>query len=157
MRRSAFSAHYRGRGGLSRQLPRIMPGGRALHGQKVPLRRTIRHNSVRGIMTELVADRPVKIDRLEEGRRRGHLDGVGARDIEGAVAADADIGAGRADQRLGLRQDQVVGQRFRRRRDRGRDILALVGIKDREALEERDRVGFVAGFGGARALAVGNK
>ena len=92
---------------------------------------------------------PVKIDRLEEGRRRRHLDVVGAGNIEGAIAADADIGAGGADQRLGLRQDQVVGQRLRRRRDIGGKILALVGIEDREALEKRDRVGLVAGLGGA--------
>ena len=70
---------------------------------------------------------------------------------------DADIGAGGTDQRLGLRQDQVFGQRFRRRRDLGREVLALVGIEDREALEERDRVGLVAGFGGAGAFAVGNE
>ena len=100
---------------------------------------------------------PVKIDRLKERGRRGDLDVIGARDVEGAVAADADIGAGRADQRLGLRQDQVFGQRFGRRRDLGRYIRALVGIKDREALEERDRVGLVAGLSRARALAGGNK
>ena len=99
-------------------------------------------------------DRPVPVDRLEEGRRRRHLDVIGARDIEGAVAADADIGAGRADQRLGLRQDQVFGQRLRRRRDLGRYILALVGIEDREALEKRDRLGLVAGLCGALALAI---
>ena len=108
-------------------------------------------------MAELMANRPVKINRLKEGRGRRHLDVVGAGDVEGAVAADADIGAGRTDQRLGLRQDQVFGERFRRRRDRGRKILALVGIKDREAFEEWDGVGFVAGFGGARAFAVRNE
>ena len=108
-------------------------------------------------MAELMANRPVKINRLKEGRGRRHLDVVGAGDVEGAVAADADIGAGRTDQRLGLRQDQVFGERFRRWRDRGRKILALVGIKDREAFEEWDGVGFVAGFGGARAFAVRNE
>ena len=104
-----------------------------------------------------MANRPMTVDRLEEARRRRHLDVIGARHIEGAVAADADIGAGRADQRLGLRQDQVFGKRRGRRRDVGRQILALVGVEDREALEERDRFGFVAGLGGARALAVGNE
>ena len=101
-----------------------------------------------------MADGPVPVDRIEKGRGRRHLDVIGAWDIEGAVAADADIGAGSADQRLGLRQDQVVGQRRRRRRDLGRYILALVGIKDREALEKRDRVGLVAGFCGTLALAI---
>ena len=104
-----------------------------------------------------MTNRPVTINRLEERRRRRHLDVIVARDVEGAVAADADIGAGRADQRLGLRQDQIFGERFRQRRDVGGKILALVGIEDREALEERDRVGFVAGFRGARAFAVGNE
>jgi hypothetical protein len=38
----------------------------------------------------------------QEGRGRRHLDVIGAGNIEGAVAADADIGAGRADQRASL-------------------------------------------------------
>ena len=97
-------------------------------------------------MPELMKDGPVPVDRLEKRRGRRHLDVVGARDVEGAVAADADIGAGRADQRLGLRQDQVFGERLRRRRDVGRKILALVGVEDREALEKRDRFRLVAGF-----------
>src|SRR5438309_90542 len=67
-----------------------------------------RHNPVVGIMTELVADGPVKVYRLKKGRGRRHLDEIGARDTEGAVAADAQVGAGRADQRLGLRQDEIV-------------------------------------------------
>ena len=49
----------------------------------------------------------------------------------------------------------AIGSRWRR--DVGRKILALVGVEDREALEERDRFRFVAGFGGARAFAVGNE
>ena len=77
------------------------------------------------------------VDGLEESRGWRHLDVIGDRHIKGAIAADADVGAGRADQRLGLRQDQVFRQRFRRRRDLNRKIFALVGIKDREALEKR--------------------
>jgi cell division GTPase FtsZ len=95
-------------------------------------------------------NRPVKIHRLEEIRRRRHLDVVRARHVEGAIAADADIGAGRADQRLGLRQDQVFGNGRWRRREVGRKIVALGGVEDREALEERNRFRLVAGFGGAR-------
>lgn len=108
-------------------------------------------------MAELMANRPVKIDRLEKRRGRRHLDVVGTRDVKGAVAADADIGSGRCYQRLGPRQDKVLGNRFRHRREVSGKILALVGIKDREAPEERDRFGFVAGFGGAGAFAVGNE
>ena len=99
----------------------------------------------------------MKIDRLKERGGRGHLDVIGARHVEGAGAADADLGAGGNDQRLGLRQYQVFGDRFRHRRDFGRKIRALVGIEHREALEERDRVRLVAGFGGTSAFAVGNK
>jgi hypothetical protein len=142
------------------RLPRsvqIMPT-RRVAGEALPAADpTMRHNPTLGIMTQLMTDGPVKIDRLEKRRGRWHLDVVFARDIEGAVAADADIGAGRADQRLGLRQDQVFGDRRRRRRDVGRKILALVGVENREALEERNRLRFVPGFGGARALAVGNE
>src|SRR6516165_11304587 len=104
-----------------------------------------------------MADRSVKIYWLVERRRRRHLDVIGAWDIEGAVAADADIGAGRADQRLGLRQDQVFGDRYRRGRDGSRKILDLVGIEDRKALQKRDRLGFVARFGGAGALPGGDE
>ena len=99
-------------------------------------------------------DGPVPVDGLEKSRGRRDLDVIGARDIEGAVAADADIGAGSNDQRLGLRQDQVVGQRRRRRHDLGRYIFALVGIKDREALKKRDGGGLVAGLCGPLALAI---
>jgi len=53
---------------------------------------------------QLRADGPVPVDRLEVSSRRRHLDVIGARDVEGAAAADAQIGAGRADQRLGLRR-----------------------------------------------------
>jgi len=104
-----------------------------------------------------MADGPVKVYRLEESRRWRDLDVVRARDIEGAVTADAEIGAGRADQRLGLRQDEVVVHGRRRRRNVGRKILALVGVEDREGFEERDGFGFVAGFRGAGAFAVGNE
>src|SRR6266851_2782157 len=104
-----------------------------------------------------MADGPVPIDRLEISRRRRDLDVVGARDVEGAVAADAEIGAGRADQRLGLRQDQIFAKRRRRRRYVRWEILALVGVEDREAFEERNSFGFIAGFRGARAFAVGNE
>jgi hypothetical protein len=117
----------------------------------------MRHKPTYGIMAQFMADGPVPVNRLEIGRGRRHLDVVFAGDVEGAVAANAQIGAGRADQRLGLRQDQVFGDRLRRRRYIRRKILALVAIEDRELLEERDRFGFVAGFRRARAFAVRNE
>jgi len=44
-----------------------------------------------------------------------------------------------------------------RRRDLFRQILALIVVEDGEALEERDRVGGVAGLGRALAFAPGNE
>ena len=76
-----------------------------------------------------MTDGPVPVDRLEESRERPHLDLASARNIEGAVPADAENDAGRADQRLGLRQDEVFGERRRRRRDVRRKILAMVALK----------------------------
>src|SRR5437879_4698042 len=127
-------------------------------GEALPaVDQTMRHNPALGIMATFMKNRPVKIYRLEESRRRWHLDVIGARDIEGAVAADADIGAGGPDQRFGLRQDEIFGSGCWRWRDVGGKILALVGIEDREALKERDRFRLVAGLRGARAFAVGNE
>jgi hypothetical protein len=94
--------------------------------------------------------RPVPVDRFKISRGRRHLDEVFARDVEGAVAANAQIGAGRADQRRGLRQDQAFGDRRRRRRDVGRKILALVGVEDGEDL----RNGMASGSSPASAARV---
>jgi hypothetical protein len=54
---------------------------------------------------------------------------LGAGNIDGAVPADVEIDAGRADRRLGLRQDEVFGERRRRRRDVRRKSFALVALK----------------------------
>jgi hypothetical protein len=78
-------------------------------------------------MLQLMTDGPVPVDRLEESRERPHLDLASARNIEGAVPADAETDAGRADQHLGLRQDEVLGER--RRRDVRPEIFALVALK----------------------------
>ena len=51
-------------------------------------------------MAELVQGRAVPVDRFEIGLRRRDHHEVGARRVEGAVAADAEVDAGRADQRL---------------------------------------------------------
>jgi len=73
-----------------------------------------------------------------------------------AARSHADVGAGRADQRLGLWQYKIVviGERWRRRGDIGGKSLALVGIEDRKAFEERDRVRLVAGLGRALGFPV---
>src|SRR5579871_4519885 len=66
--------------------------------------------------------------------------------IEGAVAADAKVDAGRLDQRFDRRLDQS-GQRWRRSRgDPVREPVALIAIEDSEALQKRDRLRLVAGL-----------
>ena len=64
-------------------------------------------------VTELVQGRPVPVDRLEIGVGPRHLDEIVGRAVEGAVAADAEVGAGRGDQRLGVGQDKPLGNRRR--------------------------------------------
>src|ERR1700680_3534723 len=73
------------------------------------------------------------------------------------VSPNAQIGAGGADQRLGLRQHEIVllSKRWRRRREVGGKSLALIAIVHRETFQKRDRLRLVAGCLGARALAVG--
>ena len=93
-------------------------------------------------VTELVERRPVPVDRLEIGVGPRHLHVILRRAVEGAVAADAEIGAGRGDQRLGLGEDQTLGHRRRRGRpDLAGKVLALIGVEHGESLEERDRPG----------------
>jgi hypothetical protein len=84
-----------------------------------------------------VTDGPVPVDRLEIRRRRWHRDVIGARDIEGAIATNAQIGAGGVDQRLSLRQNEIFSDECGGRRDICGKIFALVGIEHRKGLEER--------------------
>ena len=95
-------------------------------------------------VTELVQGRPVPVDRLEIGVGPRHLDVVVGRAVEGAVAADAEIGAGRADQGLGLGQDQALGHGRRRGDQPVGKVLALIRVEHREPLEERDGARLVA-------------
>ena len=67
---------------------------------------------------------------------------VGA--VEGALAADAEVSAGGGDQRLGVRQDEPLGNRRGSGHQPFRQVLALVGVEHRESFEERDRVGLVS-------------
>ena len=53
-------------------------------------------------MAKLMEGGAVPVDRLEIGCRRRHLHEIARRAVEGPVAADAEIDAGRRDQRLGL-------------------------------------------------------
>ena len=104
----------------------------------------MRHNPGYGIMTELMECRPVPVDRLEIGVRPGHLHVILRGAVEGPVAADAKIGAGRGDQRFGLGEDQTLGHRRRGGHQFAGKVLALIGVEHGESLEERNRPGFVA-------------
>ena len=79
-------------------------------------------------MTELVQRRAVPVDRLEIGLRRRHLHEVGRRHVEGAAAADAEVDAGRRDQRLDPGLDQAG---LRRRRDDGEIVGQAVALRQR--------------------------
>ena len=78
----------------------------------------MRHNPYHGIMAELMQSRAMPVHRLEVRLGRGHLDEVANHRIERAIAADPDVGATGPDQRLGLRQDEAVGNRRCRGCDR---------------------------------------
>ena len=91
----------------------------------------MRHNRGYGIMAELVERRAMPIDRLEIRVRTRHLDVIVARNIEGAVAADAEIGAGGGNQCLRLWQDQALGYGRRSGREIGGEIVALVTAAQR--------------------------
>ena len=84
------------------------------------------------------------VDRLEIGVGPRHLNVVVGRAVEGAIATDAEVGAGRRDQRLGLGLDQPLGHGRRGGDQSGGKVLALIGVEDRESFEERDRAGLVA-------------
>ncbi len=92
------------------------------------------------------------VHRLEIGLRRWHLDEVADDRIERAIAADPDVGVTGPDQRLGLWQDEALGNRWCRRCDRVGQPLALIGVEHGEALEERDGARLVAVAVGALTL-----
>ena len=58
-------------------------------------------------MPDFVERGPVPVDRFEIGLRRRHLHEIVPRIVERPLATDPEIHAGCADQRLGLRQDEV--------------------------------------------------
>src|SRR5215471_13376292 len=101
---------------------------------------TARHNAWFGIMAELVQGSPVPVDGLEIRLRPRHLYEIMGSVVEGTVAADAEVGAGRGDQHLDVRQDESLGHRRGSTRQLGREIFALVGVENREPLEKRNRI-----------------
>ena len=105
-------------------------------------------------MAQLVERGAVPVDRFEIGGRWRDLHEVVRRAVEGAVAADPKIRSRGPDQRLGSRLDHA----WRRRRRDGGDllgqVLALVGVEHREALEERNRLRLFSVLGGPLALIV---
>ena len=110
-----------------------------------------------GPMTEFMERGPVPIDRFEIGRRRRHLHEIVRRVVVGACTADAEIGAGGRDQRLGSWLNLARWRRDNRRRDLLGQAIALVGVEDGKALEERDRARLLAGFRGALLSSSGVK
>ncbi|CDX21452.1 hypothetical protein MPLB_2030030 [Mesorhizobium sp. ORS 3324] len=95
---------------------------------------------VPGPMAKLVEAGSVIVDLLEERRLRRQLNKIGGRHVKGAVAADADIGTGFANKRLGMRDDVAFGQRLGLAVKLVGQALALRDIEDGEALEKRHRL-----------------
>src|SRR5260370_22998387 len=95
-------------------------------------------------MAELMQGRPMPVDGLEIGLRPRDLDEIVVGAVEGALAADAEVGAASGDQRLGMRQNEPFGNRCGSARQRLRQVLALVGVEHRESLEERNCIGLVS-------------
>ncbi len=106
---------------------------------------------------DFVERRTVPIDWLEIGLWRRHLHEVERGAVISLRAADPEIDARRPDQRLDPRLDQT----WRRRRRDGRDLVgkavALIGIEDGKAFEERDRARCFTGLGSATPFVVGGE
>ena len=77
---------------------------------------------------------------------------VEGRDVVGAVAADAEVDAGGADQRFDLRLDQARRRWWRNDGDVVGQALALRRVEDGEPLQERDGLCILAGLAGAALL-----
>ncbi len=98
---------------------------------------------VAGPVAELVEAGAVPVDRREERRPWWHLHEIQGRHIEGAVAANADVGAGRLDQGVGLGHDGVVRHHRHGAADPIGQAVALGGVEDDKALEEGHACGLV--------------
>lgn len=106
-------------------------------------------------MGQFVQAGPVIVDLLEKGRLRRHLHIIMRRDIEGAVAADAEVDAARRDDRFRDRHDLAFGQRGRIGRKAGTQSLALRDVEDGKAFQEGNGLGVAAGFDGTRLFGLG--
>ena len=92
-----------------------------------------------------------------EYRLRRHLNIVARRHVEGLVAADPEIRAGRHDQRLGMGNDLALGQGHRIVGEAGTQAFALREVEQSVALEEGNCLCLVAAPAGARLLGLGNE
>jgi len=108
-------------------------------------------------MTELVQGRPVPVDGLVIGLGPRNLNEIMDGAVEGAIAADAEVGAGRGDQCHGVRQDEPVGNRCGSARQFARQVFALVGVEHRESFQKRDRIGLVSSRSARRRSSSGTK
>jgi hypothetical protein len=100
----------------------------------------MRHNPDRGIMAKLMETGAVVVDLMEESRLRRHPDVVLGRHVKRLAAADPEIRAGRRNDCLGLRYDLALRCDRRGPEHVLWQALALRGIEDGEALEERNDV-----------------
>jgi hypothetical protein len=73
----------------------------------------MRHNPGYGIMRKLMERSPMPVDGLEIGLWSRHVYEIMDGAVERALSANPEFYAGRADQRLGVRQDQPFGNRCR--------------------------------------------
>jgi hypothetical protein len=116
----------------------------------------MRHNPRYGIMPEFVQLGPVPVDRLEIHLLRRNLDEVVARRIERHLPPNSNVGPGRRNDRLNLRQDFC----FSRKRcciRIGRQPFTLFDMEDGEALQKADAAGVFAGGARLLLLGLGNK
>src|SRR5438128_3428532 len=103
-------------------------------------------------MTELVESGSVPVDRLEIGSRRRHLHEIARHVVVGARTADAEIRAGRRDQRLGSRLNLAWWRRDHQSSAIFGQAIALTRVKDGKALEKRDGARLLAALRGAPAF-----
>jgi hypothetical protein len=116
----------------------------------------MRHNPALGIMSELLQFRPKPVDRLKIGFLRRNLDEVVRRRIERHVAPDADVGPSCGNDGFDVRQ-HLGPARQRRSIGIGRNAVALLDMKDGEALEEADAPRRLAGGGRLILLGLGKE
>ena len=84
------------------------------------------------------------VDGLEIDLRPRHLYEIMDGAVERALSANPKFYAGRADQRLGVRQDEPFGNRCGSGRQFRREIFALVGVEHREAFQKGNCAGLVS-------------